>query len=246
MVYMLLPIISYLMIAYNKSTLFLTQERPATLILTVTSGLRSKRARLIYYVAAQNRKMKISSSTKNDQNAKNVSIEKMRTVPKPEVNNFVLPDPLRMNKIQSWSGVLFGAFVNCLYPNEAGTKVPHRLNVYKSNELKQSIFCRILVELKQTFSSAGFCRTIVLCNTMEIIRLCSGFEQNGNIVFSKQRNHCNILWKVECCSEISHRVIMNTFTCQMCVLSVCDEEWSVFIKLSTSFFFEFLKAYSIA
>ena len=50
------------------------QERPATLILTVTSGLRITRARHVYNKDVQNRKLNIWSSTKNDKNAKNVSI----------------------------------------------------------------------------------------------------------------------------------------------------------------------------
>ncbi len=95
-------------------TFFLrAQERPATVILTVTSGLRTKRARHVYYIAAQNRKLKICSSTKNDQNAKNVSITTTRTVPQPEVNNFVFPD-LTKNDYNAIRGSSreFGAFVN--------------------------------------------------------------------------------------------------------------------------------------
>ncbi len=50
------------------------QERPATLILTVTSGLRITRARHVYKGYLQTGSLKFCSSTKNDRNAKNVSI----------------------------------------------------------------------------------------------------------------------------------------------------------------------------
>ena len=58
----------------SSSQLLRAQERPATLILTVISGLRITRARHVYNRARLNRKLKFCSATKNDQNAKNVSI----------------------------------------------------------------------------------------------------------------------------------------------------------------------------
>ena len=53
---------------------FRAQERPATLILTVTSGLRLTRARHVYTGTLKPEIEKNCSATKNDQNAKNVSI----------------------------------------------------------------------------------------------------------------------------------------------------------------------------
>ena len=51
------------------------QERPATLILTVTSGLRLSRARHVYNRDAETGNWNwFCSATKNDQNVKNVSI----------------------------------------------------------------------------------------------------------------------------------------------------------------------------
>ncbi len=55
-------------------TLLRAQERPATLILTVTSGLCFTRARHVNKRRTENESWKFCSSTKNDRNTKNVSI----------------------------------------------------------------------------------------------------------------------------------------------------------------------------
>ena len=57
-----------------KIFVLLAQESPATLILSVTSRLLIMCAHHIYNREVQNRKLKIWSSTKNNKNAKNVSI----------------------------------------------------------------------------------------------------------------------------------------------------------------------------
>lgn len=58
----------------TDNALLQAQERPATPILTVTSGLRFTRARHVNKERTESGSWKFCSSTKNDRNAKNVSI----------------------------------------------------------------------------------------------------------------------------------------------------------------------------
>ena len=69
--YYVLRVITHI---YSQLHSLRAQERPATLILTVTSGLRFTRARHVNKRQAQIGNLKFCSSIKNDRSAKNVSI----------------------------------------------------------------------------------------------------------------------------------------------------------------------------